>query len=70
MPQSKETQGWCDGVCGLYDHHLVEGLCPQCRKKFVDYEGEHACDDNYAERAMEDVTQDAYREMLNVEIAA
>lgn len=70
MKQQKETQGWCEGVCGLYDHYLIDGLCAQCRKKFVDFEGEHASDDNYAERAMEDVTQEAYREMLGVEVAA
>lgn len=25
-----EKMGQCDG-CGLYDHHLVRGECPQCR---------------------------------------
>lgn len=72
--QHKETQGQCEGVCGLYDHHLVNGLCPQCRDKFVDYEGEHACDDNYAARtmneALEDREREAWREMFNMEIAA
>lgn len=27
-----ETIGYCEGLCGgLLSHHLVGGLCPQCR---------------------------------------
>ena len=72
--QSKETRGQCEGVCGLYDHHLIDGLCPQCRDKFVNYQGEHASDDDYAARTMneaaDEIAQEAWREMLNVEVAA
>ena len=27
-----ESIGLCDGLCGgLLSHHLIDGLCPQCR---------------------------------------
>ena len=32
--------GNCD-LCGLVDHHLVDGLCPMCRAKFPNAGGEH-----------------------------
>lgn len=28
---AKETIGPCD-VCGLIDHHLIDEMCPQCRR--------------------------------------
>jgi len=29
---SRETSGCCEGLCGgLYDHHLIGGLCAICR---------------------------------------
>lgn len=28
---SRETTGVCEGLCGgLFDHHLIDGLCPIC----------------------------------------
>lgn len=30
--ETPETIGYCEGICGgLLSHHLVRGLCPQCR---------------------------------------
>lgn len=30
---SNESMGYCEGLCGgLYDHHLVDGLCPKCKQ--------------------------------------
>lgn len=31
-----ETIGRCEGPCGLIDHHLVGGLCVNCRVVCVD----------------------------------
>lgn len=29
---TEETIGYCEGLCGgLLSHHLVGGLCPECR---------------------------------------
>ena len=30
MKKPKETIGRCEGFCGRVDHHLINGLCPQC----------------------------------------
>mgnify|MGYP003625446820 CR=1 FL=1 len=32
MTDSRETLGWCQGKCGLFDHHLIDELCPSCRE--------------------------------------
>lgn len=29
----EECIGECE-ICGLVDHHLVEGECPECREKY------------------------------------
>lgn len=31
-----ETIGRCE-ACGLVDHHLQRGLCPDCKLKAIDY---------------------------------
>jgi len=32
MKKQVETIGYCQGLCGgLLSHHLIDGLCPNCR---------------------------------------
>lgn len=33
MSDPREKIGECEGFCGRVDHHLIGGLCPQCREK-------------------------------------
>ncbi|MBD3609923.1 MAG: hypothetical protein HUJ30_05180 [Gammaproteobacteria bacterium] len=48
-----KTIGRCEGWCGLIDHHLIDGMCEQCRARLTllhekqNEETDMSCNDSY-----------------------
>jgi len=73
MTEQSNEIGSCE-VCGLVDHHLVDGACNACNSKHNLVTGEHACNDNYVLDVSRSIDaalkQAAFSETLNVEVTA